>query len=77
MESSTQDKEYPFQSLEKLDLTYNLIAEDQALLPLATWPSLLEVNIWENPLTKTRKGTSSVLQYHFTDLAGIRINRLS
>jgi len=67
--------ECPFPCLEKINLTYNLFSEDQALLPLATWPSLVEVDIWKNPLVKNRVGISSFLHYHLTVLCGIKINR--
>ena len=76
MDFCLDELECPFPNLEKIDLTCNLIAEDQALLPLATWPSLVEVNIWNNPLVKCRKGLSPLLRYHLTTLCGIRINRL-
>ena len=73
---SFHELECPFPCLEKVDLTYNLFSEDQALLPLATWPSLVEVDIWKNPLVKNRIGISSFLHYHLTVLCGIKINRL-
>ncbi|XP_065055738.1 LOW QUALITY PROTEIN: X-ray radiation resistance-associated protein 1-like [Rhopilema esculentum] len=67
--------EYPFQNLEILDISYNKIAEEHVLLPLTAWPSLLQVNLWENPLTKKCKGTPPLLNHHLTKLCGIQINR--
>ena len=65
----------PFQSLEKLDISYNDIADEEALLPLTAWPNLMEVNVWENPVTKNCKGPPPLLHYHLTKLCGIRLNR--
>eukprot|EP00794_Sanderia_malayensis_P010789 gene10789-11943_t len=72
----TRDMMHPhFMHLEKLDISDNLIEEEEALLALAAWPSLLEVNFWDNPLTRNCKGPPPLLQYHLSKLCGIKLNR--
>ena len=66
---------FPFLCLEKLDISHNAIIDENALLPLAAWPNLREVDIWENPLTRNCKGIPPFLDYQLSKLCGIKLNR--
>lgn len=65
----------PFPCLETLDLSCNQIADEESLLPLASWPCLQVLKVWGNPLMTSFKGTPPVLAHHLQKMCGITIHR--
>ncbi|KAL4220511.1 X-ray radiation resistance-associated protein 1 [Mactra antiquata] len=65
----------PFPDLRSLNLAYNKIEDEEALLAVAAWPMLVELIIHNNPLTTENSGDPPLLQRFLGDRLGIRIKR--
>ncbi|KAH3807141.1 hypothetical protein DPMN_135474, partial [Dreissena polymorpha] len=65
----------PFPDLRALNLAYNKIEDEEALLAVAAWPMLVELIIHNNPLTTENSGDPPLLQRFLGDRLGIRIKR--
>ncbi|WAR28518.1 XRRA1-like protein [Mya arenaria] len=65
----------PFPDLRALNLAYNKIEDEEALLSVAAWPMLVELIIHDNPLTTENSGDPPLLQRFLGDRLGIRIKR--
>ncbi|CAG2241615.1 X-ray radiation resistance-associated protein 1 [Mytilus edulis] len=65
----------PFPELRYLNLSYNLIAEEEALLSIAAWPMLSELLIANNPLTTEKSGDPPLLKRFLQDRLGIQLVR--
>ncbi|XP_060557943.1 X-ray radiation resistance-associated protein 1-like isoform X2 [Ruditapes philippinarum] len=65
----------PFPDLRALNLAYNKIEDEEALLAVAAWPMLVELIIHNNPLTTENSGDPPLLQRFLGERLGIRIKR--
>ncbi|KAK2828564.1 hypothetical protein Q5P01_019598 [Channa striata] len=65
----------PLPELQFLNLADNKIAEEEALMGLALFPKLCEIDISSNPLTTQRKGDPPLLTYYLQETLGIIIKR--
>ncbi|XP_035827301.1 X-ray radiation resistance-associated protein 1 isoform X2 [Aplysia californica] len=65
----------PFPELRYLNLSYNKICEEDALLAVAAWPMLMELDIYQNPLTTERSGDPPLLRRFLQDRLHIKLNR--
>ncbi|XP_053404342.1 X-ray radiation resistance-associated protein 1-like isoform X2 [Mercenaria mercenaria] len=65
----------PFPDLRALNLAYNKIEDEEALLAVAAWPMLVELIIHNNPLTTENSGDPPLLQRFLGDRLGIKIKR--
>jgi len=75
VEDVDEELKRPFQSLISLDLSCNRITEEESLLALTSWPALLELKLWNNPLVKTFKNTPPVISHHLEKMCGVSIIR--
>ncbi|XP_026184966.1 X-ray radiation resistance-associated protein 1 [Mastacembelus armatus] len=66
---------FPLPELQFLNLADNKIAEEEALMALALFPMLREIDIHSNPLTTQRSGDPPLLTYYLQDRLGITIKR--
>ncbi|XP_026228478.1 X-ray radiation resistance-associated protein 1 isoform X2 [Anabas testudineus] len=65
----------PLPELQFLNLANNKIAEEEALMPVALFPVLREIDIHSNPLTTERSGDPPLLTYYLQERLGITIKR--
>ncbi|XP_030217858.1 X-ray radiation resistance-associated protein 1 isoform X2 [Gadus morhua] len=65
----------PLPQLQFLSLAHNKIAEEEALLSAALFPSLTELVIHNNPLTTQRTGDPPLLTYLLSVRRGVRVKR--
>ncbi|XP_013397542.1 X-ray radiation resistance-associated protein 1 [Lingula anatina] len=65
----------PFPELQYLNLAFNQIEDQEALLPVAAWPMLNELVIHDNPLTTRNSGDPPILKQYLQDRLGIRVVR--
>ncbi|XP_071317002.1 X-ray radiation resistance-associated protein 1 isoform X2 [Trachinotus anak] len=65
----------PLPELQFLNLSYNKIAEEEALMAVALFPMLREIDIHSNPLTSLRSGDLPLLTYYLQERLGITIKR--
>ncbi|XP_055082874.1 X-ray radiation resistance-associated protein 1 [Periophthalmus magnuspinnatus] len=70
-----KDLTFPFPELQFLNLSGNKIAEEEALLAVALFPMLYEIDISSNPLTTRRSGDPPLLTYYLQDKLGMKIKR--
>ncbi|XP_072301663.1 X-ray radiation resistance-associated protein 1 [Eucyclogobius newberryi] len=66
---------FPFPELHFLNLSCNKIAEEEALLAVALFPALSEIDISSNPLTTRRSGDPPLLTHYLQDKLGVRVKR--
>ncbi|RUS78772.1 hypothetical protein EGW08_013456, partial [Elysia chlorotica] len=66
----------PFPELRYLNLADNKICEEDALLAVAAWPMLLELDIQGNPLTTETSGDPPLIRRFLMDRLGIKVNRI-
>ncbi|XP_037378862.1 X-ray radiation resistance-associated protein 1 [Talpa occidentalis] len=65
----------PFPELRYLSLAYNKIAKEDAMLPVALFPSLSELVFHNNPLVAHTRGVPLLLKSFLHDRLGIRLIR--
>ncbi|XP_070839329.1 X-ray radiation resistance-associated protein 1 [Chaetodon trifascialis] len=65
---------FPLPKLQFLNLADNKIAEEEALMAVALFPELREIDIHSNPLT-TRRSDPPLLTYYLQERLGITIKR--
>lgn len=65
----------PFPELAYLNLAHNQIVEEEALLAVAAWPMLVELDIHDNPLTSNHSGDPPLLKRFLTARLGIKLVR--
>ncbi|XP_073335724.1 X-ray radiation resistance-associated protein 1 [Pagrus major] len=65
----------PLPELRFLNLAENKIAEEEALMAVALFPKLQEIDIHSNPLTTQRSGDPPLLTRYLHDILGITIKR--
>ncbi|XP_059163984.1 X-ray radiation resistance-associated protein 1-like isoform X2 [Physella acuta] len=65
----------PFPELRYLNLANNNICEEDALLAVAAWPLLAELDVYDNPLTTDFCGDPPLLKRFLQDRLGIKLNR--
>ncbi|XP_040907987.1 X-ray radiation resistance-associated protein 1 [Toxotes jaculatrix] len=65
----------PLSELQFLNLSDNKIAEEEALMAVALFPMLREIDIHSNPLTTQRSGDPPLLTYYLQERLGITIKR--
>ncbi|XP_054432154.1 X-ray radiation resistance-associated protein 1 [Pteronotus mesoamericanus] len=65
----------PFPELRYLSLAYNKIAKEDAILPVALFPSLCELIFHNNPLVAHRKGVPPLLKSFLQERLGIHLVR--
>nr|XP_008262187.2 X-ray radiation resistance-associated protein 1 isoform X2 [Oryctolagus cuniculus] len=65
----------PFPELRYLSLAYNKIAKEDALLPVALFPSLCELVFHNNPLVAHTRGVPPLLKSFLQDRLGIHLIR--
>ncbi|XP_034538758.1 X-ray radiation resistance-associated protein 1 [Notolabrus celidotus] len=70
-----RDSSLPLPALQYLNLSDNKIAEEDALMAAALFPSLREIDICSNPLTTRRSGDPPLLTYYLQERLGITIKR--
>ncbi|CAL1573582.1 unnamed protein product [Knipowitschia caucasica] len=70
-----KETSFPCPELQFLNLSGNKIAEEEALLAVALFPALCEINISSNPLTTRRSGDPPLLTYYLQDKLGVKIKR--
>lgn len=68
-----KEASFPFPELQFLNLSGNKIAEEEALLAVALFPMLCEIDICFNPLTTRRRGDPPLL--YLQEKMGIKIKR--
>ncbi|XP_029304202.1 X-ray radiation resistance-associated protein 1 isoform X2 [Cottoperca gobio] len=66
---------FPLPELQFLNLADNKIAEEEALMAVALFPMLQEIDIHSNPLTTQRSGDPPLLTYYLQERLGITIKR--
>ncbi|KAM8898938.1 X-ray radiation resistance-associated protein 1 isoform 2-T2 [Spinachia spinachia] len=66
---------FPLPELQFLNLANNKIAEEEALMAVALFPMLREMDIHSNPLTALRSGDPPLLTYYLRERLGITIKR--
>ncbi|XP_076606914.1 X-ray radiation resistance-associated protein 1 isoform X2 [Chaetodon auriga] len=66
---------FPLPQLQFLNLADNKIAEEEALMAVALFPKLREIDIHSNPLTTQRSGDPPLLTYYLQERLGITIRR--
>ncbi|XP_078121963.1 X-ray radiation resistance-associated protein 1 isoform X2 [Sander vitreus] len=66
---------FPLPELQFLNLANNKIAEEEALMAVALFPMLREIDIYSNPLTTQRSGDPPLLTYYLHERLGITIKR--
>ncbi|XP_028451860.1 X-ray radiation resistance-associated protein 1 isoform X2 [Perca flavescens] len=66
---------FPLPELQFLNLANNKIAEEEALMAVALFPMLREIDIHSNPLTTQRSGDPPLLTYYLHERLGITIKR--
>jgi len=54
-----------------LTVAHNFLAEEEDLLPVAVWPRLSQLHIYDNPLTNDRVGDPPMLRKYLTDRLGM------
>ncbi|XP_052508262.1 X-ray radiation resistance-associated protein 1 isoform X5 [Budorcas taxicolor] len=65
----------PFPELRYLSLAYNKIAKEDAILPVALFPSLCELIFHNNPLVTHTRGVPPLLKSFLQERLGIRLIR--
>ncbi|XP_044078939.1 X-ray radiation resistance-associated protein 1 isoform X2 [Siniperca chuatsi] len=65
----------PLPELQFLSLADNKIAEEEALMAVALFPMLQEVDIHSNPLATQRSGDPPLLTYYLQERLGITVKR--
>ncbi|XP_055004721.1 X-ray radiation resistance-associated protein 1 isoform X2 [Boleophthalmus pectinirostris] len=70
-----KDFNFPFPELQFLNLSGNKIVGEEALLAVALFPMLNEIDISSNPLTTQRSGDPPLLTYYLQDKLGVKIKR--
>ncbi|KAK3589901.1 hypothetical protein CHS0354_034913 [Potamilus streckersoni] len=65
----------PFPELRHINLAYNKIEDEDALLAVAAWPMLVELVIHNNPLTTENSGDPPLLKRFLGDRLGIKLAR--
>ncbi|XP_030294882.1 X-ray radiation resistance-associated protein 1 isoform X2 [Sparus aurata] len=65
----------PLPELQFLNLAENKFAEEEALMAVALFPKLREIDIHSNPLTTRRSGDPPLLTRYLHDILGITIKR--
>ncbi|XP_064348773.1 X-ray radiation resistance-associated protein 1 isoform X2 [Camelus dromedarius] len=65
----------PFPELRYLNLAYNKIAKEDAILPVALFPSLCELIFHNNPLVAHTRGVPPLLKSFLQERLGIRLVR--
>uniref|UniRef100_A0A8C0X029 X-ray radiation resistance-associated protein 1 n=1 Tax=Castor canadensis TaxID=51338 RepID=A0A8C0X029_CASCN len=65
----------PFPELRYLSLAYNKIAKEDAILPVALFPSLRELIFHNNPLVSHTRGVPPLLKSFLQERLGIRLIR--
>ncbi|KAK5858444.1 hypothetical protein PBY51_002582 [Eleginops maclovinus] len=73
--STAERSSFPLPELQFLNLANNKILEEEALMAVALFPMLREIDIHSNPLTTQRSGDPPLLTYYLKERLGIRINR--
>lgn len=63
----------PFPNLETLSIVHNLLLLDESLVACGEWPVLKELIIYGNPITRTSKGVSPLIQAKLVKEEGIKI----
>ncbi|XP_034745050.1 X-ray radiation resistance-associated protein 1 isoform X1 [Etheostoma cragini] len=66
---------FPLPQLQFLNLANNKIAEEEALMAVALFPMLREIDIHSNPLTTQRSGDPPLLTHYLHERLGITIKR--
>ncbi|XP_062414086.1 X-ray radiation resistance-associated protein 1 isoform X2 [Pungitius pungitius] len=72
---SQEKSSFPLPELQFLNLADNKIAEEEALMAVALFPMLREMDIHSNPLTTLRSGDPPLLTYYLYERLGITIKR--
>eukprot|EP01135_Chromosphaera_perkinsii_P005665 Nk52_evm2s357 gene=Nk52_evmTU2s357 len=65
-----------FPNVKTLDLSSNSIHDSGAFVELTRWPSLQELIIFGNPVTKYSKGLPGPLMYHLVEERGVVVRKL-
>ncbi|XP_067950001.1 X-ray radiation resistance-associated protein 1-like [Watersipora subatra] len=65
----------PFPQLRFLTLAHNYLSEEEDLLPIAAWPNITQVHIYDNPLVNERSGDPPMLRKFLTERLGIDLVR--
>ncbi|KAK5918007.1 hypothetical protein CgunFtcFv8_002811 [Champsocephalus gunnari] len=73
--NAAERSSFPLPELQFLNLANNKISEEEALMAVALFPMLREIDIHSNPLTTQRSGDPPLLTYYLNAKLGIRINR--
>ncbi|XP_028277989.1 X-ray radiation resistance-associated protein 1 [Parambassis ranga] len=74
-EEHCQASNLPLPGLQFLNLANNKISEEEALMAVALFPMLCEIDIHSNPLTTQRRGDPPLLTYYLQERRGITIKR--
>ncbi|XP_054481677.1 X-ray radiation resistance-associated protein 1 [Anoplopoma fimbria] len=75
LEENRKRSSSPLPELQFLNLADNKIAEEEALMAVALFPMLQEIDIHSNPLTTKRSGDPPLLTYFLHERLGITIKR--
>ncbi|XP_066224684.1 X-ray radiation resistance-associated protein 1 [Saccopteryx leptura] len=75
LKSRNQTLAPPFPELRYLSLAYNKIAKEDAILPVALFPSLCELIFHNNPLVTHRRGLPPLLKSFLQERLGIHLIR--
>ncbi|XP_059207853.1 X-ray radiation resistance-associated protein 1 [Centropristis striata] len=66
---------FPLPQLQVLNLSDNKISEEEAVMAVALFPMLQEIDLHSNPLTTRRSGDPPLLTYYLQERLGIMIKR--
>ncbi|XP_030010380.1 X-ray radiation resistance-associated protein 1 [Sphaeramia orbicularis] len=72
---SYQESSLPLPELQILNVSCNKFVAEEALLPVALFPKLREIDISLNPLTTKRSGDPPLLTFYLQDQLGVIIKR--
>ncbi|CAF0756691.1 unnamed protein product [Adineta steineri] len=65
----------PFPELQYLDLSSNLIEDEDDVMAIASWPSLTEIILVDNPLIQRHVGLPPLIENFLIDRLGMKIHR--
>ncbi|CAF1027217.1 unnamed protein product [Rotaria sordida] len=66
-----------FPELQYLDISYNLIEEEDDVMAVASWPSLTEIILADNPLVQRHVGFPPLIESFLMDRLGMKVHRIN
>ncbi|UJR37722.1 hypothetical protein I4U23_030417 [Adineta vaga] len=67
----------PFPELQYLDISSNLIEEEDDVMAIASWPCLAEIILVDNPLIKRHVGLPPLIENFLINRLGMKVHRVN